>query len=129
MAMKMLDLKTISEMDNGRIAEAVRLALKRIEEDCRDRPGEKGARKVTLTILMAPELDESCRVMDTAKIAFDIKETVPKMKSKVYSALARGHGLFINEASEEDARQLTLDERAAEEEAAPKGPRREADVG
>lgn len=107
-----LTLKSLETLDDGRIREAVNQALRRCEDDCRDRPGVKQNRSVTISINLEPQQCGETGTLDSVDIAIDIKEKIPARKSKRYNALAKGHGLFFNEASPEDVDQLTLDEAA-----------------
>jgi hypothetical protein len=98
-------------MDGGRIKEAFQQAFKRCQTDCADRPGVEEARKVTLTVVITPELGESGD-LDSCNITFTIKDSLPDRKSKAYNmtATANGKDLLFNEISPDDARQLTVDE-------------------
>lgn len=44
------DLAALASIDGGRIAIAFEQALRRVAQDCDDRPGEKKERTVTLSL-------------------------------------------------------------------------------
>ena len=54
---------TASVIDDGRAMDALQAGLNRISKDVMDRPGIKGARKVTLEISIAPYLDDQMQNM------------------------------------------------------------------
>lgn len=103
------DLGSLATIDGGRIAIAFEQALRRVAQDCDDRPGEKKERSVTLNLAVKPRLDpdglcEDCDVQVT------VADNVPKRKSKVYNMSLRkgGHLLFAND-SLDDHLQETMD--------------------
>src|SRR6188768_2061960 len=98
MAIEKFELKTLSEIDGGRIREAFEQALKRCEGDCRDRPSLKTARTLTLTVRLKPAVDERGE-LDTVGAEFDVHEKLPKRQSRTYQMLARGGNLLFNELS------------------------------
>lgn len=109
MALEKFSLASLASMDSGRIHEAFKQALKRCEEDCKDRPAVKAARKITLCVSMSPIADPEGD-LDSVDVGFKITDNVPKRESKDYNMTAGRDGLFFNELSSDDARQLTLDE-------------------
>lgn len=100
-------LATIADMDGGRIRTAFEQALKRIEADCKDRPGVKAARKLELVLTMTPVADDGD--LDSVNVTFRIKDSVPKRESKSYNMQAVPGGLLFNDASPEDVHQMSLD--------------------
>lgn len=110
MALKKFDLRALVELDDGRIRTALEQAFKRAELDCADRPGLKDARKCNLAIAFSPVLDENGE-FHSCDVTFQVSDSLPKRKSKVYNmrASGTGAGLFFNEMSPEDADQLTLE--------------------
>jgi len=107
MALEAFTLATIAEMDGGRIRAAFEMALRRLEADCKDRPGVESARKLALVPHMTPVCDGGD--LDSVNITFKITDTVPKRESKSYNMQAVPGGLLFNDASPEDVRQGTLD--------------------
>ena len=109
MAIESFELKTLTEIDGGRIREAFEQALRRCESDCRDRPNIAKARTLTLSVSLVPAVDERGE-LDTVAATFDIAEKLPKRQSRKYQMLARGGKLLFNELSPDDVKQKTLDE-------------------
>lgn len=109
-----LSLREIAEIDDGRINEAFTQAIRRIANDCDDRPGDDRPRKVTLEITFTPVCDEKGYV-DSVKSQFQIKETIPTRKSKVMDFGLRKGGIFVFQPlSPGDHRQQPLlDEESA----------------
>lgn len=107
MALEQFSLATLAEMDGGRIRTAFEQALKRLEADCKDRPGVKRARQLQLVVDMQPVADDG--ELDSVNVTFRIKESIPKRESKAYNMQAVPGGLLFNDASPEDVRQMSLD--------------------
>lgn len=105
-----LNLANLNDLDDGRVATAFLHELRRVVQDCMDRPGDKSARKVTLEFTLKPVIDEggSC---EAAEGDFKIKSTVPVRKSKTYSfgVNKKGH-LSYSTNSPENIDQLTFDD-------------------
>lgn len=102
-------LKSLSTIDGERIAIAFEQALRRVVQDCEDRPGEKKDRGVTLSLAVKPRLtpDGLC---DDCDIQVAVTDTVPKRKSKVYNmSLRKGGHLLYNADALDDVEQSTLD--------------------
>lgn len=107
MALEKFSIATLAKMDQGRIAAALEQALKRCEDDCKDRPAVKDARKVNLLISLEPVEDGG--ELESVDITFKITDTVPKRCSKTYNMKAARGGLLFNELSPDDVNQKTLD--------------------
>ncbi len=103
------DLASLAKIDGGRIAIAFEQALRRVAQDCDDRPGEKKERSITLTLAVKPRLDE-VGMCEDCDVQVAVTDSVPKRKSKIYNMSLRkgGHLLFADE-SLDDHRQETLD--------------------
>lgn len=108
MTLEKFSLASLAGMDSGRIHEAFTQAMRRCEEDCKDRPAVKAARKLTLTVTLKPIADPEGD-LDSVDVGFKITDNVPKRESKEYNMTAGRDGLFFNELSADDAKQLTLD--------------------
>ena len=102
-------LGSLSTMDGERIAIAFEQALKRVVQDCDDRPGEKKERTVTLTLAVKPVLDAD-GMCDDCNVQVAVTDSVPKRKSKVYNMTVRkgGHLVYNNE-SLDNVEQSTMD--------------------
>lgn len=105
-----LNLKSLDELDEGRVATAFVHELKRVVLDCMDRPGDKSARNVSLVFKLTPVIadDGSC---ESANGEFAIHSSTPKRKSKTYNFAVnkKGH-LGYSQHSEDNAAQRTLDD-------------------
>ncbi len=107
-------LSDLQSLDNGRIEVAFQQALQRVLHDCEDRPGAGDARKVVLQVEVVPVCDEDGMLADT-KVAFQVKDTVPTRKSRVYSMDIRKVGgnkrqLIFNDLSDDNIDQKTIDQ-------------------
>lgn len=109
MALEKFELGTIDKIDNGRIREAFDQAMRRCEADCKDRPAVKDDRRVRLEVTMSPVIDPD-GAMESCDVQFQIVDSVPKRKSKVYNMASTRAGLFFNELSPADAHQGTIDQ-------------------
>lgn len=103
------NLSSITDLDGGRVAEAFDQAVKRAVKDCEDRPGETKPRTVVLQLDLVPVMDESGDVGSVAG-AFQVKDTCPTRKSRVYDFSPRRGMLVFNDLSEDNVDQRTLDE-------------------
>ena len=103
------DLAALASIDGGRIAIAFEQALRRVAQDCDDRPGEKKERTVTLSLAVKPVLDPD-GLCEDCDVQVAVTDSVPKRKSKIYNMSLRkgGHLLFADE-SLDDHRQETMD--------------------
>jgi hypothetical protein len=108
MALEKFELGSLATIDEGRIAESFMQALRRCEADCKDRPTLRKDRKVTLEVTLVPVSDDRSELVEVL-VQFEIKDAQPIRSSKVYHMNAGRGGLFYNDLSPEDARQLTLD--------------------
>lgn len=104
-----LTLESLAKMDGGRLGLAFQQALKRVVQDCDDRPGEKKPRSVTIHLAAIPILDED-GLADNCKIQFQIADSVPKRRSKVYDmSLRKGGHLLFNDDSLDSVDQGTFE--------------------
>lgn len=109
MAIEKFKLATLADLDDGRVREAFEQALKRCETDCKDRPAMKEPRRVSLTAFLCPVLGDNGE-MESCDVQFQIVDSIPKRRSKVYNMKSTNAGLYFNELSPDDIRQQTLDE-------------------
>jgi hypothetical protein len=108
MALEKFTLATLAEMDSGRIRVAFEQALKRLEDDLKDRPAVESARKITLLVSLVPVVGDEGD-LDSVDVDFKITDSVPKRESKTYNMQATRSGLLFNELSPDDVKQRTLD--------------------
>lgn len=102
-----LTLENLHELDNGRIAEAFRLALKRVQHDCTDRPALAKARTVVLKLNAIPHADDEGD-LQTVKITFDVKETIPQRSTRSYEMSAQRGAFLFNRHAPENPNQRTI---------------------
>lgn len=102
MPMIELSLKSLEELDDGRVATAFIHELKRVVLDCMDRPGDASARKVQLEFTLKPIIDEA-GMCESAEGDFKIKSRVPDRKTKTYSFNVNKKGHLIYSSNSPDA--------------------------
>jgi len=108
MALERFTLKTLVALDGGRLRAAFDEALKRLYDDCRDRPGLDTARTLALKVALKPVVEGGELTSVDVRFEFDTK--VPKMASRNYNMIAVRGGLAVNDLSPENARQGTMDQ-------------------
>jgi len=129
MAKQELSLSNLKNLDFGRIDEAFKQELKRVVDDCMDRPGLQKTRDITIKFIFAPVVNAAsiggqqidC---DAIKCGVEVQSGIPKRRTRVYEmAPIQGGKLAFNPDSPEDANAKTLydaDERRQDETEAPK---------
>lgn len=108
MALVELNLQSLNDLDDGRVATAFIHELKRVVLDCIDRPGDKNLRKVALEFELTPIVadDGSC---ESADGQFKIKSKVPDRKTKTYSFGVNKRGqLSYSQNSPDNIDQTTI---------------------
>lgn len=109
-----LTLENVALIDGGRIKLAVDLHLKKLLDDCLDRPGTETSRELTLKLAVKPCLDPDTGECDDVDIEFEIGSKVPKHRSKPVNCTVRkstrGTMALFNDLSEDNAQQKTIDE-------------------
>jgi hypothetical protein len=110
MATRRLTLDAIANLDGGRVRAAFDQALKRLREDCQDRPALATARKLRMDVILIPTVDEEGNLADV-DVRFTMRDTIPARESKAYRMAALHDGsLVFNELSPTDPGQMTIDE-------------------
>lgn len=106
-------LETIKDLDDGRVAAAFALELKRAVNDCMDRPGDANARNVYLECKLTPVIGDDGQC-EGANGEFQIKSKVPTRKSKTYSfGLNKKGFLYFSDESPDNVNQTTIHEMDA----------------
>lgn len=108
-----LTLNSLSEIDNGRVAEAFMQDLKHVVQDCIDRPSDKNPRVVTLEFTVVPIPENNQGIVECSDVDgnFKIKSKVPTRKSKTYSFRANKQGqLCFSTNSPENVDQTHFDD-------------------
>lgn len=88
------DLKSLAEMDDGRIAVAFEQAMRRAAIDCEDRPADDRPRKLCLELEFKPVLDPA-GYCESVVCQAQIKDTLPSRKSRKYDLGLRKGGMFV----------------------------------
>jgi len=110
MAQEVFGIDKIKELDGGRPAAQINKLLRMCTDDCMNRPGVEGARKVTITITQNP-IKEEGGVCEEVTMEVQSKISVPAMISKAFSmGVHATKGLWWNKASEGNVHQGTLDD-------------------
>lgn len=113
MPLVQLTISSLEELDNGRVAKAFQAELRRAVEDCMDRPSDKNAREVVLTLKLKPIAVTDGGVTDCegADGEFHVKSKVPTRKSKSYAFQTnkKGH-LIYSSNNPEDVAQTHIDD-------------------
>lgn len=105
-----LSLSTIDQVSEGAFAKRAQMELDQIGKDLLDRPLEKGARKLTITIEAKPVPADTDLGVE-AELRFTINSTLPKRKtgSVIMSPLGNGALLFRPD-SEDNPDQMNIGE-------------------
>lgn len=108
-----LDMKSIGDLDEGRVGIAVNNALNQIAHDLKCRPGVEKVRKMTITLTMKPQIDAD-GLLASVDIGKTIKTTLPDTQGHITNAKVSTDGELVwNDASPDDIAQSTLDEVAS----------------
>lgn len=114
--LKPFGITDIGELDEGRVAAQINLALRNAAKDCANRPGLESRRKVTVTFFLSPETGEE-GVCDSINLDVQTKTSAPPSNSRLFNMNAHPtNGLVFNAASEDNVHQSTLDEIETENE-------------
>lgn len=70
--MEKLSLESLAEFDDGSIAVAVNQAITQCYHDCRDRPGMKKKREVTIKLSFTPDPDPN-QGSQLERVIFDVE--------------------------------------------------------
>lgn len=108
-----LKLGSLEELDDGRVAKAFLHHLKRLVQDCNDRPKEKGSRTLKMNVKLTPIVSDDGGTLETegAEAEFSITSDIPKHKSKTYSLKTNRKGqAAYSSNSPTNADQLTFDD-------------------
>lgn len=104
-----LSANSLQELDNGKVAIALNNAIRLATLDIIDRPNDKTARKVHLTVELRPVLDKDTAVLDVIDSEFIVKKVFPVQRSAPYPMYATTDGQMIFDVgSPLDPRQATF---------------------
>ena len=114
--LKQLCLGDLALVADGKLAAAVAIHLRKVTDDCQDRPGSDAARKVTIDFFITPSIDPDTGQCDDVNIEFEVGSKVPKHRTRPVNMKIRkssqGPQLLFNDLSPDNADQRTLDEAA-----------------
>lgn len=111
-------VESIATIDGGRIKTAIEMEIRRLQNDCADRPSVEKARVVTLQIEISPVLNLETGNFESCDVRFVIVGVTPKRISKPYNMKVSGQRLLFNELSPRDVDQMTFED-AQDESGAP----------
>lgn len=110
MAVKKFGIAELQNLDDGRVALQIDKLIRAATDDCMNRPGVEGARKITITMTMNPIQDEG-GVCEEVAVEVQSKLGTPSMCSKTFSmGTNAAQGLLYNDASNQNIHQQTLDD-------------------
>lgn len=111
-----LSLAQMAHVADGKLAAAVATHLRKVTDDCQDRPGSDAARRVTIDLYITPSVDPETGQCDDVNIEFEVGSKVPKHRTKPVNMKIRkstqGPQLLFNDLSQDNADQHTLDKDA-----------------
>lgn len=114
MAATKLTLASLGELDRGRVGHCVQLSIEAAVKDCRDRPGLKVARKITITVSIDPQMDEEEELAGNelldAHVSVEVATKFPSRKSRTYSMGLTKRSAIFNELTPDNVRQVTIDD-------------------
>lgn len=90
-----LSIQSLVDLDSGIVAEQVERHLRRVAQDCMDRPGDKSPRKTTLEFSFSPVCDQQGNA-ETVNCEVEIKSKVPVHRSKTYEMGLTKAGFIFN---------------------------------
>jgi hypothetical protein len=111
MALKLLTLENLTDLDFGKARNAFDKELRRCVEDCLDRPNDEAARTVTLQLTLKPV--SSGQECEACKGEFEIKSKVPVRRTRSYHFGVKTTGqlkgnLYFSEDSPDNFDQATF---------------------
>ena len=89
-----LKLETLKDVAGGTVDEAFQTHVKRVAEDCYDRPGCKAARQVTLLVKVTPIIDQA-GLCESVKTEVEITSAIPKHISRPIPCGLRKGGKLV----------------------------------
>ena len=110
MARQQMTLRSLGEIDSGKIGIAFTRLVTECAKDVTDRPGDKSKRSVVVRIDFTPEQGGD-GISDRAAMEVTLHANVPKRRSRRYALGVQGNGqMFFNPDAIDDPYQGTLDE-------------------
>jgi len=106
-----LTLENLKRLDLGKVHEAWMLQLGNAIKDCLDRPGDKRARVLSLTVKLKPvsEVNGNTISCEGARGPFQVTLKLPEMESACYDFGVKQNGIaYFSEHSPTDHKQVTI---------------------
>jgi hypothetical protein len=108
MAMHVLTLDSLQNLDMGKAFEAFQGHLRRVGQDCLDRSNDPKPRKVTFELAVVP-VTEPNATCERVKVQIHVSSTLPKHRTRVYDMAIRANGgMVFSEDSPENFDQTTI---------------------
>lgn len=108
MAIVQFTIEKLQVLDGGKAALTFNKLLQQAAEDCWQRPGDKGAREVALTMSVFPVICPDGQI-ERVELAMKITSKIPAHKTNAYSMSLRAGGkLAFNPDSPHNVSQGTL---------------------
>lgn len=101
-----LTLDNLRKVGFGIVNEAFDRELKRLTQDCEDRPMDDKPRSLTLTAKLTPKADTTGRdvVCDGVQLEFEVSSKVPVRRTRIFNMKPKQDGsLFFHPDLPEDA--------------------------
>lgn len=114
MAATKLTLASLGDLDKGRVGHCVQNSIEAAVKDCRDRPGLKVARKIIITVMIDPQMDDEDELAGNelldAHVNVEVATKFPSRKSRTYSMGLTKRSAIFNELTPDNVRQATIDD-------------------
>ncbi len=107
MLQSILKLADLAAFDAGIVDVLFSDEMRRLVADLMDRPKVASARKVSVVVMVTPVVDQRGNVCE-AKVEIEVNGSLPKVRTRTYTASVAPSGLKYNDLSREDVRQQTL---------------------
>lgn len=102
-----LDFDSLAKLDEGRINKLLVMHIQRLTADCRDRPGDKHPRKLTIDISLTPIISPELEC-ESVSVEIEAKSKIPAYRSKKYEMKPSKAGLEFNQDFPEELDQQPL---------------------
>lgn len=102
-----LTFKSLAELKDGLLDQALKLHLQRLSQDCLDRPGTKGKRKCVVELVVNPVIEASGECREVS-VTVGFKSQVPAFESQQFAMRPVNNGLNFNRDFPEELSQQPL---------------------
>lgn len=109
MSMTSLSLKSLKDLEDGKVDIAFNQYLDRCVKDCMDRPLEGKPREINMKVSIVPDTDKETRECDRVNVQVTISDTIPKRHTRAINmAVHRNGRIVFNKDSLDNVDQGTL---------------------